>query len=105
MATSVTRQTDPDRFEITVDGEVVGFAEFLDRDDQRIFFHTEIEEAFGGRGLGGIVVGEALAATVAAGRRIVPVCPFVKAHVDRHDTYAEAVDPVTPEVLDAVSSR
>ena len=39
------------RFEVRVDGELAGFTEYLDDENQRIFFHTEIGEQFGGRGL------------------------------------------------------
>ncbi|QGU08045.1 hypothetical protein COCCU_10630 [Corynebacterium occultum] len=67
--------------------ELAGFTEYRDREGERIFFHTEIDEAFGGRGLAGIVVTQALAATTAEGLKIVAVCPFVKTHLERkgHD--------------------
>ncbi len=100
MAQTVIRK--PDRFEISVDEDVAGFAQFIDRDGQRIFFHTEIDPQFGGRGLAGIVVGHALDATREDGLRAVPVCPFVKKYVERHSDYADIVDPVTPAALAAV---
>jgi GNAT superfamily N-acetyltransferase len=39
------------RYQIRVDCELAGFTEFRDRDAQRVFIHTEITEAFQGRGL------------------------------------------------------
>lgn len=102
MEPTVSRETHPDRFEVTDDGQVAGFAQFVDVDGQRIFFHTEIGEAFGGRGLAGVVVGQALAATRDEGLRIVPVCPFVKKYVGKHHDFDDIVDKVTPEALRAI---
>lgn len=91
MSESVSRRSDPDRFEIAVDGQVVGFAEFVDRDGVRVFHHTEIAPEFGGRGLAGITVGTALAATREEGLRIDPVCSYVRRYVDTHPEWADLV--------------
>lgn len=85
------------RFEI-LDGEtVIGTAHYVPFDatsgGQRIFFHTVIDDAYSGRGLGGVLVTAALEDTVAAGLAIVPVCPYVRAFLRRHpDLAAHAVD-------------
>ena len=39
------------RYQIRVDGEPAGLTEFRGRDAQRVFIHTEITEAFQGKGL------------------------------------------------------
>ena len=88
------------RFTIEVDGEVVGFTEYRELEDQRIFFHTEIDKSQSGKGLGGELVTEALDQTVADGKRIVAVCPFVAKTVERSDTWSDHVDPVTDAVKD-----
>ena len=41
----------------------------------------------------------------AAGRRVVPVCPYVKDWVDEHDDVAGEVDPAGPEHLRFLESR
>lgn len=91
-----------DRFEISVDDEVAGFAQFVDRDGRRIFVHTEIGEAYGSQGLGGTLVGEALERTIADGRTVVPVCPFVAKYVQKHPDLAEHVARPVPEDLRAI---
>ncbi|MGZ4807559.1 MAG: GNAT family N-acetyltransferase [Ilumatobacteraceae bacterium] len=73
-----------DRFTISVEGRPVGFTEFADRDGQRVFPHTEVDDEFEGRGLATIVVAEALQATKDDGLRIVPVCKLVAAYVEKH---------------------
>ena len=56
----VTVSPEHQKYTIAVDGKTVGFAEFADRGDQRVFYHTEIDPDFGGRGLATILVKEAL---------------------------------------------
>ncbi|GAA1908859.1 GNAT family N-acetyltransferase [Williamsia serinedens] len=87
---------DRQRFEISLDGGVVvGSAHYRDHAGRRIFFHTEVDEAYGGRGLGTILVRESLDTMRAAGTHVVPVCPLFKAFVEKHDDYADIVDKPT----------
>ncbi len=86
------------KYTIAVEGETVGFADFIDRGDERVFYHTEIDPAFGGRGLATILVEHALDAARADGKRIVPVCSMVETVIEKHPEFAEFTDPVTPEV-------
>ena len=94
--TTVTQESD--RFTIAVDGQQVGFTEYADRDGQRVFPHTEVADAFEGRGLATILVSEALQATRDAGLRIVSVCPLVDAFVGKHHEFDDVVDPPSDEV-------
>ena len=87
------------KYTIAVDGETVGLAAVADRGNQRVFYHTEVEERFGGRGLATILVGEALKATRSDGKRIVAVCPMVAAFVKKYPEFRDITDPVTPEIL------
>ena len=87
------------KYTIAVDGQTVGLAAVADRGNQRIFYHTEVEERFGGRGLANILVGEALEATRADGKRVVAVCPMVAAFIKKHREFGDLADPVTPEIL------
>ncbi len=72
-------------FQITADdGQVAGHTDFRDRGDERLFFHTEIDEAYGGQGLAGALVRTALTETAAAGRSVVAICPFVRGWLEKH---------------------
>jgi predicted GNAT family acetyltransferase len=102
MTEDVRRQSGPDRFEIVVDGAVAGLAQFVDRDGRRVFFHTEVGDEYGGRGLAGVLVDRALRATREEGLRVVPVCPYVKKFLQKHPEHQEGVDRVTPEDAAAV---
>src|SRR5271168_1726692 len=92
------------KYTIAVEGETVGLAAVADRGNQRIFYHTEVEERFGGRGLATILVAEALEATRADGRRVVPVCTMVAAFIKKHPEFRDITDPVTPAILQWVDT-
>ncbi|WP_329459530.1 GNAT family N-acetyltransferase [Streptomyces sp. NBC_01497] len=98
-AATVERVDARHRYEILVDGAAAGFTAYRDRGEQRVFYHTKIDDAFAGQGLASHLVREALTDVRGAGKRIVPVCPYVAKFLKRHDEFADIVDPVTPEVL------
>ena len=86
------------RYTIEVDGKTVGLADFADRGDQRVFFHTEVDPAYGGRGLATILVQEALNAARDEGRRVVPVCSMVVTVLRKHPEFDDITDPVTGDI-------
>jgi predicted GNAT family acetyltransferase len=88
----VTVNKESDKFTVSVDEKAVGLTAYADEGHSRVFPHTEVDEAYEGRGLATIVIGEALAQTRAEGLRIVPMCPTVAAYVERHPEYADIVD-------------
>jgi predicted GNAT family acetyltransferase len=101
----VTVADDPQkrRYTVSVEGEVVGFAQYADRTTgdgtQRVFYHTEVDEAFGGRGLATILVAGALDDVRTQGKRIVGVCPLVSAFLKKHPEFADITDPVRKDIL------
>lgn len=94
-----------DRYTISVEGKSVGLAEFADRDGQRVFTHTEVDSEFEGRGLATILIGEALQSAREAGLRIVPVCKMVASYLDKHEEFADVVDPVSEDVKRWLADR
>jgi hypothetical protein len=86
------------QFTIAVEGQAVGLAAFVDRGNQRVFHHTEIDPAYGGRGLATILVEEALNATRDEGKRIVPECSMVVAVLKKHPEFDDITDPATNEI-------
>jgi predicted GNAT family acetyltransferase len=73
------------------DGTVLGFSQYRLLGDVVVFTHTEVDDAQEGRGVGAQLVRGALDDVRAGGRRIRPLCPFVKGYVDRHPEYAGLV--------------
>ncbi len=83
---SVARNEAESRYEIAYSDspKPVGFTDYLINDNDRIFYHTEVDEDFGGRGLASILIAEAINDTFPTGQVVVGLCPFVKGHVDKH---------------------
>jgi predicted GNAT family acetyltransferase len=102
----VRENPDRHRFDLLVGGEQAGFSLYTEPaenpDGQRIFHHTVIDDAFGGRGLAGVLTRGALATSVEQGHRIVPVCPFVARWLRGHDDFEGSVDRVRSVHLEAV---
>ena len=79
------------RFEIAVEGEVVGFTEYRRRAKRLAFVHTEIDPAHSGRGLANALIGAALDAARAEGAEVLPFCPFVRDFIEAHNEYLDLV--------------
>jgi uncharacterized protein len=70
-----------------VDGTPVGRAEFVDSpevDGERIFFHTEVDERFAGRGIARMLIRELLTDSIRRGVTVVPLCPLIARHLKEH---------------------
>ncbi|MGX1702270.1 GNAT family N-acetyltransferase [Microbacterium sp. NPDC055357] len=79
---TVTRDDAQSRYEVHVGDVLAGFTEF--RTDSRgrvVFPHTEVDPAFRGKGLAGVLIGEAMTDSAARGDTVVPVCPAVAKYV------------------------
>jgi uncharacterized protein len=92
MTTEVTDAPARHRYEATVDGTLAGFAQYREVDGARVFTHTEVFDAYEGKGVGGALARGALDDVRNRGGRLVAVCPFIAAYVDRHPAYADLVD-------------
>jgi hypothetical protein len=87
-AIEVRDNPDEDRYELFVDGVLAGVAEYRDRGGRRIFVHTEVDDAYAGRGLGNRLAKAALDDALARDLHVVPRCPFIRAWLARHPDYA-----------------
>ncbi|GFG73743.1 GNAT family N-acetyltransferase [Mycobacterium botniense] len=86
------------KYTIAVEGELAGHVAVADRGEQRVFYHTEIDQRFSGRGLATILVLEALRAARADRKRVVAVCSMVAAVLTKHPEFGDITDPVTPDI-------
>lgn len=58
---------------------------------QIIIDHTEVPEAFRGRGIGLKLVEQAIADARSEGKTIIPLCPFAAAQFRRHPEWADVL--------------
>ncbi|GIJ24476.1 GNAT family N-acetyltransferase [Micromonospora lutea] len=91
MEPTVVDNPSAGRFEIVVDGQVAGFAEYRRRKGNVSFTHTVIESDFEGRGLGSQLARGALDAVREEGSGALPFCPFIRGYIQRHPEYLDLV--------------
>jgi predicted GNAT family acetyltransferase len=89
MHTEVSNAPERSRYELFLDGELVGVADYRIVGDRVVMPHTEITPPLRGRGLGEILVGHALDDVRATGRTVVPSCWFVAEYIDAHPNYRD----------------
>ncbi|RDI63131.1 GNAT family N-acetyltransferase [Nocardia pseudobrasiliensis] len=88
---TVSNNTDLDRFELHVDGNLAGIAEYQDTAGERAFVHTEIYPQYEGQGYGRKLVQAALDTTRADAYGILPLCPMVRHFVESRPEYLALV--------------
>ena len=83
MSISVVKNYELNRFEIYSDGELAGFADFKIENQVISYTHTEIDPRFGGQGLGGQLIKEALDKALEQDLEVAPYCSFVSAYIKK----------------------
>jgi predicted GNAT family acetyltransferase len=79
------------RYEVAIDGTVVGFLSYRDTPGALIFTHAEVHPAHGGRGIGNALARAALDDARRRGRTVVPRCAFVADVIERNPEYRDLV--------------
>jgi NAD+ kinase len=75
------------RYEILLGGELAGVLHYRRHSGQVELAHTEIDQAFEGRGLAGRLASAALEDARGRSTPVVVTCPFVAGYVERHPEY------------------
>ncbi len=98
MELRVADNQDKSRYEIVVDGEIAGFAEYrLDAaadhegHDDIAFLHTETDERFRGKGVASQLIQASLDSARERKLAVLPFCPFVRGWIGEHREYADLV--------------
>ncbi len=92
---SVTNNAAASRYEIHVDGQLAGFADYTTQPGVIAIPHTGVDPAFEGRGLGSRLARAALDDIREQGLHVAPHCPFIATYIKRHPEYADLVDAPT----------
>ncbi|MFL6205078.1 MAG: GNAT family N-acetyltransferase [Acidimicrobiales bacterium] len=85
----VVHNPDLSRYEIQVDGSVVGFTQYRERAGAIDFVHTEVDDAYEGHGLAGQLARGALDDVRSQGRKVMATCPFIKGWIEKHEDYQD----------------
>ncbi|MBM7787768.1 GNAT family N-acetyltransferase [Tenggerimyces flavus] len=87
MTAVVKDNPSEERFEVHDGDQLAGSLYYEQRGEALALIHTEIDPAFGGRGLGSVLVRRTLEQLRERGVKIVPLCPFVKSWMEKHPEY------------------
>jgi predicted GNAT family acetyltransferase len=77
------------RFEARVEGRTAGFAEYLRTDALVVYPHTEVDDEFEGRGVGGALARAALDDARARNLKALVTCQFIAGWMSRHPEYKD----------------
>jgi uncharacterized protein len=89
MANVVRHNPERSRYELLIDGEVVGVADYHLDGDRWTFPHTVIAPERRGQGLGAELVQAALDEVRRHGGTVVPHCWYVADFIDANPAYAD----------------
>ncbi|MBI1204397.1 MAG: N-acetyltransferase [Rhodopseudomonas sp.] len=76
------------RFELDAEG-YTAFSDYRRDGNILIIRHTEVPAALNGKGIGSRLARGLLDLARAEGAKVKPLCPFVKAYIDKHPDYAD----------------
>lgn len=84
------------RYAYETDGAPPAELVFSKAGETRIIIeHTGVPDAYRGKGVGAALVARAVADARAAGKKILPLCPFAAAQFRRHPEWADVLDRAT----------
>ena len=81
------------RFEIDLGDGTFAIAEYTLRPGKIMFTHTEVPEAHEGKGIGTTLMRFALGAARERGLKVIPICPFFAAYMQKHAKVQNLLDP------------
>lgn len=81
---AILNNVDKHRFEADLGDGSLAIADYLLRDGRMVFAHTEVPTAHEGQGIATALVRFALQFARERELKVVPVCPFFAAYIDKH---------------------
>lgn len=81
------------RFEIDLGDGEYAFAAYNLLPGAIRFYHTVVPESHAGQGLGTALIKAGLAAARERGLKVIPICPFFRAYLQKHVDEQDIVDP------------
>jgi len=94
-----------DRGEDGTGAKEIGEESYVDVGDERVFHHTGVSDEYSGQGLASRLVRAVVDDTIAEGKSIVAVCPYVVAWLPKHPEYDEHVVPRRGEHIAAIKAQ
>ena len=87
MELVIIQDTAQNRFETTVNG-YTAFVEYYTSGNRINYTHTEVPAELEGKGIGSALAKYVLEYAREHHLKVMPLCPFIKAYIDRHPEFA-----------------
>jgi len=81
------------RFEADLGDGSLAVAQYRLKDGKIIFTHTEVPPEHEGQGIGSALTRFSLNAARERGLKVVPLCPFFAAYIEKHPEEQDLLDP------------
>ncbi len=91
MSLAITDAADAQRYEARDGGELAGFIDYVLKRGRIALVHTETVAGHEGRGVAAQLVRFALDDARSRELRVIPICPYVKAYLERHPEQGDIV--------------
>ena len=91
METRVVDNAELNRYELYVDGDRAGAAEYHHYQDELAVLHTEVDPSLEGKGLGGVLARHLLDDARQRGLKVLPYCGFIRGWIGKHPDYLDLV--------------
>ena len=90
---TITNNPAQHRYEAHIGSDLAGYCEYNLLSEAIRFTHTEVLEAFEGKGVGSALAKHVLDEARADGKHVIPVCQFIAGYIRKHRDYADLVRP------------
>ena len=81
------------RFEVDLGGGSIAIAEYTLPACKIMFTHTEVPSEHEGKGIGSALIRYALNTARERGLKVIPICPFFAAYMQRHAEVQDLLEP------------
>lgn len=89
MDVPIVNNTEENRFEWWIDGQVA-FVDYAQTEDEQItFYHTEVPPSLEGKGIGSGLAKHVLDYAQKHHLKVRVLCPFIKTYIQRHPEYQQ----------------
>ena len=89
---TLTNNAERNRYEARLGDKLAGYSSYDVQPDRVVFVHTVVRPEYEGKGIGSRLAKFAIDDVRDRGLRIKPLCPFIRAYLQRHPEYNEIVD-------------
>ena len=87
----VTRDPEASQYVATLDGARAGFIDYFARAGVVELIHTEVDDAFAGKGIASTLARHALDDIRSQSMQVIATCEYVRAWIEKHPAYQDLV--------------